>query len=316
VRNSTKEIVELLQESQKIKWSDLPTIADFVFNALHGGEGENGSVQGALEMLGMPYNGSSVLASALCINKYKTNQFLASHGFDVPKSVLLKKEEYKKPFYTSDFAQASSDVWKSSLQLSWPLIVKPHDDGCSVMVQKITNDDELTVAIEKVFTVKDTVLIEECISGMELTVGVIGNNTAQVLPPSQAVSAHGILSIEEKFLPGAGENQTPAPLPQETLRMIQDIMEKAYTTIGCKGYARIDCFFQNATISPTGKERVIILEINTLPGLTPATCLFHQAAEIGLKPMEFIDMIINLGFEEHAPHKNTPNEIISHQSTT
>jgi D-alanine-D-alanine ligase len=173
------------------------------------------------------------------------------------------------------------------------------------MVQKATNSDELITAIEKVLQEKEAVLVEECIAGMELTVGVIGNDVARALPPSQAISAHGILSIEEKFLPGAGENQTPAPLPQETLRLVQDVMEKAYTTIGCKGYVRIDCFYQNAQQSPTGKERVVILEINTLPGLTPATCLFHQAAEVGLTPMEFTDMIITLGFEEHGCEKNS-----------
>jgi D-alanine-D-alanine ligase len=171
------------------------------------------------------------------------------------------------------------------------------------MVQKATNEASLIAAIEVVLQEKDAVLIEECITGMELTVGVIGNNTAHALPPSQAISAHGILSIEEKFLPGAGENQTPAPLAPETLRFVQDIMEKVYTTLQCKGYVRIDCFYQNAQQSPTGKERVVILEINTLPGLTPATCLFHQAAEIGLTPMAFIDTIITLGFEEHAPEK-------------
>ena len=304
VRNSTKEIEELLQDSQKIKWSDLPNIADFVFNALHGGVGENGSVQGALEMLGLPYNGSSVLASALCMDKYKTNQFLAMNGFDVPKHAYITKQEWENDSQIKEF-----------FNFTYPIIIKPHDDGCSVMVQKATNHDELITAIEKVLQEKDAVLIEEYITGMELTVGVIGNNGAHALPPSQAISAHGILSIEEKFLPGAGENQTPAPLPQESLRFVQDIMEKVYTTIGCKGYARIDCFYQTTEQSPTQKERVIILEINTLPGLTPATCLFHQAAEIGLKPMEFIDTIINLGFEEHAYQSDASHDTKSSESS-
>ena len=302
VRNSTKEITELLNEEQKIKWCDLPTIADFVFIALHGGNGENGSVQGTLEMLGMPYNGSSVLASALCINKYKTNQFLALHGFHVPRNMYITKKEWKKNQNTN-----------SSLPYVWPLIVKPHDDGCSVMVYKVTNNDELTTAIDTILHEKDAVLIEECIIGMELTVGVIGNQAPRALPPSQTITAHGILSIEEKFLPGAGENQTPALLPQSALTFIQQTMESVYTTVQCKGYARIDCFYQSAELSPTGQERVVIIEINTLPGLTPATCLFHQAAEIGLRPMEFIDTIITLGFEEHKPTiivKNNEHENI------
>lgn len=293
VRNSTKEIVELLNENQKIKWNDLPTIADFVFNALHGGEGENGSVQGALEMLGMPYNGSSVLASALCMDKYKANQLLALHGFDVPRNKYVTKEEW-----TNNQQELCHEILRSLGEVG-PLIVKPHDDGCSVMVQKVTNNDELITAINAVLQEKNAVLIEECIVGMELTVGVIGNDTPRALPPSQAVSLSGILSIEEKFLPGAGENQTPAPLPQSALKFVQCMMENVYKTVQCKGYVRIDCFYQSAEYSPTKQERVVILEINTLPGLTPATCLFHQAAEIGLKPMDFIDTLITLGFEEH-----------------
>ncbi len=297
VRNSTKEIIELLQPSQKIKWGNLPTIADFVFICLHGGEGEDGSVQGTLEILGMPYNGSSVLASALCINKYKTNELLAAHGFDVPKNILITKQKALK-----DILQQVQDERKEK-NLHYPLIVKPHDDGCSMMVQKVTNENELTTAIENVLQEKDTVLIEECIIGMELTVGVMGNQHPRALPPSQTVTTKAILSIEEKFLPGAGENQTPAPLPQAVLELVQRTVERVFTTLQCKGYSRIDCFYQTAEQSSTQKERVVIIENNTLPGLTPATCLFHQAAEIGLKPMEFLDQLITLGFEEHSPQQ-------------
>jgi D-alanine-D-alanine ligase len=182
-----------------------------------------------------------------------------------------------------------------------------------MMIQKVTNDTELITAINAVLQEKNVVLIEEYITGMELTVGVIGNDHPRALPPSQAISAAGILSIEEKFLPGAGENQTPATLPQATLEFIQQTAEKAFTTLQCKGYSRIDCFYQNAQQSPTGKERVIILENNTLPGLTPATCLFHQAAEIGLKPMDFLDMLIALGFEEHAPKSIVKKQIIQNK---
>ena len=167
------------------------------------------------------------------------------------------------------------------------------------MVQKVSTHEELINAINVVLEHKDAVMIEECIIGMELTVGVIGNDNPRALPPSQAIATGGILTIEEKFLPGAGENQTPAPLPQATLTFVQKIMESAYKTVGCKGYARIDCFYQTAEQSPTNQERVVILEINTLPGLTPATCLFHQAAEVGMRPAELLDVIIQLGFEEH-----------------
>jgi len=292
VRSSTAEIETLLTPEMHTRWSDLPTIADFVFIALHGGEGENGVVQGALEMLNMPYNGSSVLTSALCMDKFKTTQFLRSHTIDVPQSLLIAKKEWE-----SNKAHVLTRILDN---LSFPIIAKPHDDGCSVMVSKVKNVEALEMQIEHLFVRdKDYVLLEECISGIELTVGVIGNDEPHAFPPSQAVVQSEILSIEEKFLPGAGENQTPAPLPKETLRLIQRSVEKTYSVLECKGYARIDCFYQDGQCSPTQQERVVIIEVNTLPGLTPATCLFHQAAEIGIKPMELIDHIIQLGFQEH-----------------
>ena len=290
VRNTTAEIESSLSPEMRILWSDLPQHTDFVFIGLHGGEGENGAVQGALEMLRMPYNGSSVLASALCMDKYKTAQFLKHKGFDVPEGILVSREDW----HSKQIALLTS---------GYPRIVKPHDDGCSVMVQKVHNEEEMRAAVEEIFkSGKNHALIEECIRGIELTVGVIGNKKAHALPPSMAVASGGILSIEEKFLPGAGENQTPAPLPNDTLALVRQVMENVYSALGCKGYVRIDCFYQPAQISPTGTDRVIILEINTLPGMTPATCIFHQAAEIGLRPMDFIDLIVQLGLEEHAPH--------------
>lgn len=302
VCNSTKEITLALTEDMYIPWSKLPSITDFVFIALHGGEGENGSVQGTLEMLGLPYNGSSILASALCINKYRTNLFLKSQGFEAPNGLLAEKQSW--------YLDRDSQIESIEHILSYPVIVKPHDDGCSMMVRKAKNRNNLIEACEAIFSNgKNCALIEECIIGCELTVGVVGNYDAIALPPSKTVTATDILSIEEKFLPGAGENQTPAPLEDALLEMIKAKVTQAYTALGCKGYARIDCFYQDEQQSPTGKARVVFIEVNTLPGLTPATCIFHQAAEINIKPMDFIDAIIKLGFEEHASKAIIP---ISH----
>lgn len=292
VRNSTKEIEDALDQTTPLAWNDLATMFDFVFLGLHGGEGENGTIQGALEALNIPYNGSSVLTSSLCMDKYKTSSFLQARGFDVPRAYICTKTEW-----ISSREQIITTI-KESLGL--PCIIKPHDDGCSVFVHKADNETELAHAIDNLFAQsKPCALIEEFVRGMELTVGVIGNDQPHALPPSQAIAAKGILSIEEKFLPGAGENQTPAPLPAHAIKLVQQTMEQVYTAVGCKGYARIDCFYQTAAQSPTGKERVITLEINTLPGMTPATCIFHQAAEIGIKPMDFVHMIVQLGLEEH-----------------
>lgn len=286
VRNTTREIQDALTPDMKMLWNDLPTLFDFVFIALHGGAGENGSIQGTLEMLKVPYNGSGVLTSALCMDKFKTNEFLKNKGFIIPEHWLIAQQDFETTL--------------SALNVTFPLIVKPHDDGCSMMVHKVHSPQELLAACKTIFTCNKThALVEEYVQGMELTVGVIGNDSALALPPSQTIATRGILSIEEKFLPGAGENQTPAALPQPVLDRVRAVIAQVYQAVGCKGYARIDCFYQAAEQSPTKSERVVILEINTLPGLTPATCIFHQAAEIGMRPAEFIDMIVQLGFEQH-----------------
>lgn len=293
-KNSTSEIARTLLAENNIAWNDLPALCDFVFLGLHGGIGENGVVQGTLEMLGLPYNGSSVLASALCMHKYNVNQFLRAQGFDVPNSLLITKEEWQ----TDKAAAVASIV----AQLGSAIIIKPADDGCSSMVYKTSSAQEITELLTIIFNDgKQFAMAEEYIEGTELTVGVLGNETVHVLPPSQTIKGASILSLQEKFLPGAGSNITPALLTPSARSLVQKTIGDAYQTIGCSGYARIDCFYQSAGISRTGAERVIILEINTLPALTPATCLFHQAAEVGIRPMELIDMIVQFGLEKWQP---------------
>ncbi len=296
VCHSTKEIEENINASattggvRHVGWSDLSNLVDFVFIALHGSPGEDGTVQGALEMLRMPHNGSGVFASALCMDKFKTTQFLARKGFDVPKALLLSYDEWTSK-------DAKLDLFLATI--SYPCIVKPHDDGCSVMVSSPKNRQELELALQEIFIQKKFALIEERIVGMELTVGVLGNDDAQALTPSQSVVKGDLLSLEEKFLPGVGENQTPALLSDDAIEFVRKTVAAMFNAAGCKGYARIDCFYQSAEQSVTGQHRVVLIEINTLPALTPATCLFHQAAEDGMRPMEFIDKIIEFGLQEH-----------------
>ena len=291
---STREIEAHLSDDQKIGWSDLPGLIDFAFIGLHGSPGEDGMVQGALEMLKIPYNGSGVFASSLSMDKYKTSRYLEKKGFSVPQSFLLSRDLWKDD-------NIALDTFLN--KVGFPCIVKPHDDGCSVFVSCPKNKDQMSQALQDIFMQKDQALIEEFVVGMELTVGVVGNDDVRALTPSETIAQGDLLSLEEKFLPGAGENQTPARLSSDDLNLVRQEMEKVYTAVGCRGYARIDCFFQNAKQSSTGKKRVITLEINTLPGMTPATCIFHQAAEEGMRPMELIDEIIKLGLQEHSQNE-------------
>lgn len=307
IKNSTRDVMRKVTPELKINWSDLPQIADFVFLAFHGGKGESGAVQGALEMLGMPYNGSGPLTSGLCMDKFKTAHFVRASGFDVPQQQLVAKSDWQQAKLEGRLDQFCDELMKN---FRFPVIIKPHDDGCSVMVSKAQDRAHLITALDKVFaTNKTQALMEEFVVGMELTVGVLGNHTPRALPPSKAVAVASILSMEEKFLPGAGENLTPAPLTDSALELVQRTMEGIYAVLGCKGYVRIDCFYQDASVSPTGNERVVMLEVNNLPALTPATCLFHQLAEVNIRPTEFFDLVIDMGFELHAKSKGVSTKL-------
>src|SRR5579871_6326864 len=136
VFNSTKEVESSLQTTQKISWSALKESFDFIFIGLHGGLGENGGVQGALEMLGIPYNGSGVLTSALCMDKYKTSHYLRSQGFITPTSLLITQQEWR--------TQLDNVISRILNTFTLPIIIKPHDDGCSFMVHKVTAPEQLT----------------------------------------------------------------------------------------------------------------------------------------------------------------------------
>jgi D-alanine--D-alanine ligase len=303
VKDSTKEINLILKKEQEIEIDELKNY-DFVFIGLHGGIGEDGTIQGMLNTLKLPYNGSNIISSSICMDKFKTGQILKENGFNVTEKFIFKTNELKN----------IENVLKEK-NINFPVIIKPVDDGCSYGVFLCNNLEEVKKAINKNFELrKNEILIEEFIDAMEITIGVIGNNNAFAFPPTYTPKKNYILSLEEKFLPGDGENITPAPLEKNEIEFIKKTAEKAYELLECKGYCRIDGFFIPQKKSKTGKDEFKILEFNSLPALTPATCLFHQAAEIGIKPMELIDLIVQLGLEEHANIKYELKNILSENS--
>ena len=150
--------------------------------------------------------------------------------------------------------------------------------------------------MEEALTWDDTVLVEEFLTGMEVTCGVIGNDHPLALTPSETIPTTAILSLEDKFLYGQGENKTPARLPEEILKKIRDVAVKTFQSLDLKGYARIDMFV-------TESGRIVVLEPNSLPGMTPSTVLFHQAAAAGITQADLIDRIIRYAMEAHSSKK-------------
>lgn len=317
---------DVIFEPQILTLEQLAAIADGVFIALHGRPGEDGSLQQQLERVGLPYNGSGVASSQITINKYETLQILKQHGFQVARQHLFFKNDYLRNPYA--FA---NDIMK---QFSFPFVAKPVDDGCSSAVKKIKNPDELWAYLRLIFRdeasinlsdaqmlklkpneefpAKEVVLIEEFITAggakhfLEITCGMLthwddsGQIIYEVFEPSETLVADEVLSLEEKFLAGEGQNITPARLGTTAdeyrfiSSQIKKDLERAARILNIQGYCRIDAFVR---VWDDMKADTIIIEVNSLPGMTPATCIFHQAALQGYKPYDFIDRILEFAFK-------------------
>ena len=309
---------------RKISLDDLVKMVDFVFLGLHGRPGEDGHLQRILDDKHIAYNGSGSESSATTIDKYLTNEILMANGFSVPNHFLVRKEAW--------IQNPHALIEEIESHIKYPLIAKPSDDGCSSAVKKIKSRDELLVFMDAMFRdmeempailienlglkaneefpVKNYFVVEELIGQndaahfLEITCGLLTSYDAsdnlvyEILEPSEALALKGILSLEEKFLAGEGQNITPARLDHDPLKnaeyaaLVKTELEKAARLLNVEGYARIDAFVR---IYNDDKVEVIFIEVNSLPGLTPATVIFHQAALNGYKPFEFLDRIIQFG---------------------
>ncbi len=295
-----------------------------VFIALHGRPGEDGSVQENLERVGLSYNGSNKESSSITIDKYRTNEILKQHGFLVAEHLLISEEEWNKD------KKRFEEIFNSVIR--YPFIAKPVDDGCSSAVKKIRSftefeafaklmfrtTEELDKQAAEILHIKDkeefpqkrVILVEELISKkdakhfLEITGGMLtrinekGETEYEVFEASEALADGDVLSLEEKFLAGQGQNITPARYAKDKetrdkiSNEVKQTLGEAAKILGVTGYCRIDAFVR---IYENNKVEVIFIEVNSLPGMTPATCIFHQAAINNYKPYEFIDKILDFG---------------------
>lgn len=286
MRNSTKDIEEdLAAEAEALPYEGLKDRVDLVYLGLHGKYGEDGCMQGLLELLGVPYTGSGVLASAIGMDKYMTRKILTMHGIDVPKTIAVADREWS--------GDSRGDiVMRIEKDISFPCVVKPTREGCSTAVKKVVSSEGLPSALAGAFVWDSVALVEEFIEGVEVTCGVLGDDPPMALVPSETIPTQDILSLEDKFLYGQGENKTPARLPDEVLERIRQTALATFDALGLKGYARIDMFVRR-------DGRVAVLEPNTLPGMTPSTVLFHQAAAVGINQSGLITRVIEAALAAH-----------------
>ncbi len=323
---STEDVLK----PKQISYTDLVKLCDAAFIALHGRPGEDGEVQRRLEANGIPYNGSGVDSSRITINKYETNELLRKNGFLVANHTLMNEDEWN-----SDKEKAVQRIVSS---FRFPIIAKPVDDGCSSAVKKIKNKEELIVFGDAIlrkteeltpkftqllnlkpkeeFPQKKSFLIEDLIEKgdakhfLEITGGMLtridenGDRVYEVFEASEALSGGDVLSLEEKFLAGEGQNITPARYAkdakerQRISEIVKEEFRKAAILLNVEGYARIDAFVR---VLKDGKVETVFIEVNSLPGMTPATCIFHQTAIAGYKPYDFIDKILRYGMQRNKP---------------
>ena len=256
---------------------------DVVFPVLHGKNGEDGTLQGLLEMSEIPYVGCGVLASAECMDKVSTNIMLEHSGIDQAAFTW---------FYSSDFrADPDKCIARVEKDLgAYPLFVKPANAGSSVGITKAHSREELVPAIEKALKEDSRILIEENIIGKEVECAVLGNENPFVSTPGQIVPAAEFYDYDAKYNNAASLLYIPAKISPELTEKVKQIAAKAYTSLGCEGLSRVDFFV-------TDEGRILLNEINTLPGFTAISMYPKLMASSGIEGSELIEQLIDLAFE-------------------
>lgn len=246
---------------------------DIVFIAMHGKYGEDGTIQGMLELSGIPYTGSGVLASSVGMNKGTFRKLMSAENLPIPKYIKIKK--------------GYSVVEITKKLDNGPYFVKPENGGSSVGVSIVKNIDEIKKAVDLSFKHDDNVLVDEYIKGREITCALIGNDNPKALPVIEIKPLKGkFFDYESKYTESGAEEIVPADLGKSLTKEIQDLSIKVYKSLSCKGFGRVDFILKD-------NKEPIILEINTIPGLTPMSLLPKAARAAGISYSQLLDIIIN-----------------------
>jgi len=244
--------------------------ADVLFLALHGGQGEDGTLQALLDLTGVPYTGSGHLASALAMDKDLSKHLFRAAGVPTP-----------------DWLMAPTTTEQVAATLGFPVIVKPSKQGSTVGLSIVKRPEELRPAIDEAFVHDDEVMIEQFIAGRELTVGVLGDET---LPVGEIIAKHEIYDYECKYTPGMAVEEFPARLTEAETRAVQSLARKAFDALKLRGYARID-------FRMSSDGTFYCLEANTLPGMTQTSLIPQAAAAAGISFPELCDRIVQLALD-------------------
>jgi D-alanine-D-alanine ligase len=250
--------------------------ADAVFPALHGAFGEDGSIQGLLEWLDVPYVGSDVLSSAICMDKLTLKRLFAAHG--VPQVDFTAVE--------------GSEWWGRCEQMGLPLWVKPSRIGTSVGITRVEKLDDLDTAVELALRHDPRVIVETSAAGREVECSVLGNAEPEASLPGEIVANAAWYDFEAKYTEGGMELRVPAPIGEETIARVRDLAVSVFGLAGCSGLARCDFF-----VEPDGS--VLVNEINTMPGFTDTSVYAKLFEATGIDYPQLCDRLVQLAVERH-----------------
>ena len=263
--------------------------ADIYFPVLHGPYGEDGTIQGLLEMAGVPYVGAGVLGSALGMDKSAAKSILRDHGLPVVPCLVIREEDFR--------ADAGRLLGRIRRSLPLPLFVKPANLGSSVGITKVGDSKDVPAALATAFRYDTTALVEKGIRGRELELSVLGNETPEASLPGEVIPFREFYDYNDKYVDGKTTFVIPVELAPRTLARIRGLGIAAFKALSCSGLARVDFFLEKGT------NRLYINEINTIPGFTEISMYPKLWAASGLPFHRLLERLIELGFARHRNRK-------------
>lgn len=269
--------VQAVSDAEALRGSEV------VFVALHGGAGEDGTIQAVLELAGKPYTGSGVLASALAMNKAMSKRVFEREGIPTPRWQLVGRSE-RDPIIDADALGG------------YPLIVKPNEQGSTVGLTVVTTPSDLPEALQLAFEFGHEALVEQYIPGRELTVAVVGD---EALPIVEIEPGSGHYDFEAKYTAGRSRYFCPADLPESLAARIQDLGLRASKALDCRGVSRVDF-----RLSPTAQP--FCLEVNTIPGMTPTSLVPMAAKARGMSYDQLVQRMLELAMDEWRVRHDAP----------
>ena len=248
---------------------------NFAYIIIHGTPGEDGKLQSYLELMGIPYNTSGVLCSALTFNKYACKNYLKNFDITIPESVVINHD---KPYDLSEIIE----------KVGLPCFVKPNNGGSSFGTNKVTKQDDVEHAISEAFHEDNEIIIESFVKGTEVTCGLIKTKEKDyIFPATEIVSKNEFFDFEAKYTVGMADEITPARINDTLHRRIQELASQIYDILNCKGLVRVDFIIKG--------NQIFFLELNTIPGMSHESIVPKQIRTFGMTISEVLDVIIQNG---------------------